>query len=88
MDLDETGQLFILYFVFVNYSRWNGNTTKQCFKKTYDLIRRNVLYNILIEFGNAMKLMNIIQMWLNETYSRVRVSKNLSEEFPIKYALI
>jgi hypothetical protein len=43
------------------------------FKKTYDLVRKEVLYNILIEFGVPMKLVGLIKMCLNETYSKVRV---------------
>jgi hypothetical protein len=42
------------------------------------------LYNILIEFGIFLKLVRLIKMWLNETYSRVRVGKYLSDRFPIK----
>jgi hypothetical protein len=37
------------------------------FKKAYDLFRREVLYNILIEFGIAMKLVRLVKMCLNET---------------------
>jgi hypothetical protein len=54
------------------------------FKKAYDLVRREVLYNILIEFGIPLILVRLIKMCLNETYSRVRVGKHLSDRFPIK----
>ena len=53
------------------------------FKKTSD----SVLYNILLEFGIPMKLLRLIKMCLNETYSRVLVGKHLSEMFPIKNGL-
>jgi hypothetical protein len=45
------------------------------------------LYNILIELGISMKLVRPIRIYLNETYSRVRVSKHLSEMFPIMNSL-
>jgi hypothetical protein len=48
------------------------------FKKANDSVRREVLYNILIEFGIPMKLVRLIKMCLTETYSRVRVGMNLS----------
>jgi hypothetical protein len=34
-----------------------------------------------------MKLVRLIKMYLNETYSRVRVGKHLSDMFPIKNGL-
>ena len=49
------------------------------FKKTYDLVRRKVLYNILIEFGIPIKLIRLIKMCLNGTYNIVWVGKNLSD---------
>jgi hypothetical protein len=57
------------------------------FKKACDSGRREVLYNILIEFGVPMKLVRLIKMCLTETYSRVSVGKILSLRFPIKKKL-
>jgi len=57
------------------------------FNKIYDSVRREVLYNILIEFGIPMKLVRVIKMCLTETYSRIRVGKNLSDMFPIRNGL-
>jgi purine nucleoside phosphorylase len=37
------------------------------FKKAYDSVRREVLYNILIKFGVPMKLVRLIKTCLNET---------------------
>jgi len=51
------------------------------FKKAYD----SVLYNI--KFGISMKLVRLIKMCLTDTFSRVRVSKNLSDMFPIRNGL-
>ena len=57
------------------------------FKKAYDSVRREVLYNILITSGIPMKLVRLIKMCLTETYSTVRVGKNLSDMFPIRNGL-
>jgi hypothetical protein len=57
------------------------------FKKAYDSVRREVLYNILIEVGIPMKLVRLIKMCLSETYSRVRVGQHLPDIFPIKKSL-
>ena len=56
-------------------------------KKAYDSVTREALYNILIEFGIPIKLIRLIKMCLNETYSRVRVGKHLSDIFPIRNGL-
>ena len=46
-----------------------------------------VLYKILIEFGIPRKLVRLIKMSLTETYSRVRVGKNVSDRFPTRNGL-
>jgi hypothetical protein len=45
------------------------------------------LYNILIEFGVPMKLVRLIKMSLNETYSKIHIGKHLSDKFPIQNCL-
>jgi hypothetical protein len=57
------------------------------FKKGYDSVTREVLRNILIEFGIPRKLVRLIKMCLLETYSGVQVGKNLSDRFPIRNGL-
>jgi hypothetical protein len=46
------------------------------FKKAYDSDRA-ALYNILIEFGIPKKMVRLMKMCLTETYSRVRMGKNV-----------
>ena len=53
------------------------------FKKSYDSVRRQVLYNI----GIPMKLIRIIKMCLNESNSRVREGKYLFDICSIKNGL-
>jgi len=45
------------------------------------------LFNILIEFGIPMGVLELIKMCLTETYRRLRVGKNLSDMFPIRNGL-
>jgi hypothetical protein len=46
-------------------------------------VRREVLYNILIEFGVPMKLVRLTEMCLDESYSQVHIGKHLSDSFHI-----
>jgi hypothetical protein len=67
----DTGEKMAVHELFVD------------FKKAYDSVRREVL-NILTEFGVPMKLVRLIGMCLNETYSKVHIGKHLSDSFPTK----
>jgi hypothetical protein len=58
--------------MFLIYENWfNHIPVYQLFidfKKAYDTVRREFLYNILIEFGIPRNLVRLIKMCLNETY--------------------
>jgi len=77
VDLDATGQLLVIYSAFVIYPRkeleFNGAAHRlfMYFKKPCDSVWREVLYNILLEFGIPMKLVRLIKVCLDETTSRV-----------------
>jgi len=87
VDLDAAGHLLIIYSAFIKYLRkkWEYNEAVHQmsidFKKAYDSVRREVLYNILTEFGVPMKQLRLIKMCLTETYSRVWIDQNLSNMF-------
>jgi hypothetical protein len=70
------------FFEFVRYWRKNESTIETVhqlhFKKAYDSVRRELLHNILIKFGVPRKLVRLIKMCLNETYSKVCIGKHLS----------
>jgi hypothetical protein len=65
---------------------YNGTVHELCidFKKAYDSVRREVLYIILIEFGIPGKLVGLIKMCLNETYSTMHIGKYQSNKFSIQ----
>jgi len=80
VDFDVTDQLQIRCSVFVRYWKNNGivvghyiNYLYIYFEKFSDSVSREVLYNILIEFGIPMKLVRLIKICLNGTYSKVPI---------------
>jgi hypothetical protein len=50
-------------------------------------LRKVTQNNILIEIGIPMKLVRLIKMCLNETYSKDRIGKHLSHSFLIQNGL-
>jgi hypothetical protein len=73
--------------------KWEYNETVHQlfidFKRAFDSVRKEVLYNILKQFGVPMKLrvVRLINICLNETYGKVRIGKHLSDSFPIQDCL-
>ena len=63
MDFDLTGQILIIYFAFVKYSRKNGNTVKQCISYLYTSIepmiqlegRSCIIFSFSSEISKANK---------------------------------
>jgi hypothetical protein len=75
MDFDIIDQKLIRFSVIwqILEKKWEYNGTVHqlfiYFKKASDSVRREVLYNILIEFRIPRKLVGLIKMCSNETYS-------------------
>jgi hypothetical protein len=81
-------QIFYIHQILEKKWEYNGMVHQLFidFKKAYDSIKK-LLYNILLEFGIPKKLVRLIEMCLNETYSKVHISKLLSDKFPIQNGL-
>jgi hypothetical protein len=57
------------------------------FKKVLDSVRKEVLYNAVIQFEVPMKIVRLIKMCLNEIYNKVCIDKHLFGSFPIQNGL-
>jgi hypothetical protein len=85
-NISATDQIFCIWQILEKKWEYCG-TVHQLFidfKKAYSSVRREVLYNILIELSIPRKLVGLIQMCLNETNSTVRIGKYQSDKFPIQ----
>jgi len=82
VDLDATGKQTdqILCICQIFEKKWEYNEAVAQFfanfMKAYDSVTREVLFNILNEFGIPTQLVKLIKMCLNETSSRVQVGKH------------
>jgi hypothetical protein len=85
------GGCSFFFFFFQEQYKWEYNGTVHQrligFKEAYDSVSREVLYKILIEFGMPRKVVRLIKMCLNETYSKICTGKHLSGAFPIQNGL-
>jgi hypothetical protein len=72
-----TDQIFYIRQILEKKWEYNGKVHQLFidFRKAYDLIKREVLYNILVEFCIPKKLIRLIKICLSETYSNVRIGK-------------
>jgi hypothetical protein len=79
------------FFCQILEKKWEYNETVNQlfvdFKKAYGSVRGKVLYYIMIECGGIMEQVTLIKMYLNKTYSKVRIGKYLSDNFPTKNGL-
>jgi len=57
------------------------------FKKAYDSIKRERMFEILIRLGIPKKLVNLVQVCLKDTRSRVKIGNQMSETFNIHNGL-
>jgi hypothetical protein len=90
VDLDVISEIFIKYSALFRCWRrkceYNGIIHKLFiyFEKAYDLVRTEILYNFVIEFGIPKKVITLIKMCLYETCSKVHVDKDTSGALPIQ----
>jgi len=54
------------------------------FKQAYNSVKKEITYNILIEFYIPMLLVRLIKMCVNEAYSRVCLGKYLFYTYSIR----
>jgi hypothetical protein len=57
------------------------------FKNVYESVSREMIYSNLIEFGILRKLVGLLKMCLNDTYSTVGIGNLQSDKFRIQNGL-
>jgi hypothetical protein len=66
--------------LLIRFSAFNRH-----WRKKYEY--NETVHQLFTEFGVPMKLVRLIMMCLNETYSKLRIGKHLSESFPVQNGL-
>jgi hypothetical protein len=88
-NISVISQIFYIHHILKKKCEHNG-TIHQLFidfKRAYDSVKREILYNILLEFGIPKRLVKLIKMCLNETYRKVHVGELFSDTYPIQIGL-
>jgi hypothetical protein len=82
-------QIFYFRQILEKKSEYNGTVHPLVIvvKKAYESVKREIIYNILLEFDISKKLVGLIEVCLNETHSKVLVGKLLSRTFSIQNGL-
>jgi len=57
------------------------------FKKAYNSIHRQSLYNIMEEFGIPQKLVTLTKICMENTQYKIRVESTVSEDFEVRIGL-
>jgi hypothetical protein len=87
LGFEATDQLLIRSFAFVKYWRRNGSTMRQYI--SYSQTTRKPMIQLEGKQHTilSIKLVRLIKMCLNETYSKVCIGKYLSDSFHIQNGL-
>jgi hypothetical protein len=76
-DVNRSTTEEIICILQILEKKWEYNWTVYQlfidFKKAYDSARREILYNVLMQFKVPMKLLRLIEMYLKETYNKVNI---------------
>jgi hypothetical protein len=93
VGFNVTDQILVILSAFVTYWRkkleYNETVHQKFidFKKAHDSVRREEMFNILIEFWVPMKFVQLIKICLYETYSKACIGKHLSDSVFIQNCL-
>jgi hypothetical protein len=74
-------ELHTLIFSVCNKEKFGQQWTVNELFIDFKQVKREVLYNSVLEFYISKKLVSLITIFLNETYSKVCVVKYLSDTF-------
>jgi hypothetical protein len=89
VNRSPTDKTFCIRQISEKKSDYNGRVRLLFidFENTYDPVWTEVLYNILMEYCKTMKLVRLIEMYSNSTYTEVRIGEDLRGAFSVQNGL-